>query len=99
MLAFEALDRRGLSRGSWRARSELRLVRVIGDRGGDSSDAGEDYRHEHTEDETTDMGEESNTTATGPVRVEQREVAFEQLEQKPGAEVEPRRDQGHTRPN
>jgi hypothetical protein len=66
--------------------------------GGDSSGAGEDYRHEHTEDKTADMGEECNMTATGLVGVDQRAVAFEQLEQNPEAEVEPRRDPGRKLP-
>ena len=59
---------------------------------GDSSSACEGYRHDHTEDETTDMGEECNTTATCGIWAAQPEAGFEQLEQKPEAKKAPCRD-------
>jgi hypothetical protein len=56
---------------------------------GDSSSSGKDYGHERAEDETTDMGEERNTTAAVRVRADQREVSRVQLHHKPEAEERP----------
>ena len=58
----------------------------------DSSGADENSGHDHTEDESTDMGEERNTAANVVGGVEQRVVALEELVQEPAAEVDPRRD-------
>src|SRR5271156_4863204 len=57
-----------------------------------SADADENSGHDHTEDESTDMGEERDTTATRVVWVDQRVVALEELVQKPATEEDPRRD-------
>ena len=43
-------------------------------------------------DEATDMGEECNTTATGRIWVDSRDVALEQLGRQPEAEEEPCRE-------
>jgi hypothetical protein len=54
----------------------------------DSSSAEESYRHEHTEDESTDMSEERDTAATG-FRMDQPVIANDELVQKPAAKVQP----------
>jgi len=60
--------------------------------GGDSPGAEENSGHHCTEDESTDMGEERDTTVAGVRGVEQRVVALEELVEKPAAEEEPGRD-------
>jgi hypothetical protein len=59
--------------------------------GRNSSGADQNSRHDHAEDESADMGEERDATATG-LPVHQGVVALEELVEEPAAEVEPRRD-------
>jgi hypothetical protein len=61
---------------------------TIAPRHRDSSSAEESYRHEHTEDESTDMSEERDTAATG-FRMDQPVIANDELVQKPAAKVQP----------
>ena len=58
----------------------------------DSPGAYENSRHDHTEDESTDVGEERDTTATAVGGMEQRVIALEELVQEPAPEVDPRWD-------
>src|SRR5271165_6854835 len=51
--------------------------------GADLSGAGESYRHEHTEEESTDVGEERDTTAARARGVDQRGVTLEELVEEP----------------
>src|SRR5271165_3668701 len=60
--------------------------------GADLSGAGESYRHEHTEEESTDVGEERDTTAARARGVDQRGVTLEELVEEPAPEEDPRRD-------
>src|ERR1700761_343892 len=60
--------------------------------GRDSPGTDENSGHDHTKEESTDMGEERDTTATAVRGVNQRGVALEELVQEPTAEEEPCRD-------
>ena len=60
--------------------------------GRDSPGTNENSGHDHTKEESTDVGEERDTTATAVRGVNQRGVALEELVQEPAAEEEPCRD-------
>src|SRR5262245_15369835 len=60
--------------------------------GRDSAGAQQDSRHDRTEDESTDVCEERDTTATVVARVDQRAVALEELVEEPATEKEPCRN-------
>ena len=61
-------------------------------RDGDASRPDENPGYHRTEDESTDVGEERDTTATRVGGVDEPVVAFEELVEEPAAEEEPRRD-------
>ena len=57
----------------------------------DSSSVDESYRHEYTEDKSTDMSEERDATATG-IRFDQTIIAKDELVHEQAADVQPRRE-------
>jgi len=61
-------------------------------RDGDASRTHKNPGYHRTEDESTDVGEERDTTATRVGGVVEPGVAFEELVEEPAAEEEPRRD-------
>ena len=61
-------------------------------RDGDASRPDKNPGYHRTEDESTDVGEERDTTATRVGGVDEPVVAFEELVEEPAAEEEPRRD-------